>query len=60
MVALTFCGCESDDVQTKQLIVNGDVENGGTLPDFWWFSTGLDNYNVTWTEEGFFSPKKSL
>jgi len=60
LIAFTLQSCSKDDVQPVQIISNEDVETGSTTPNGWWFSSGLNNYNVTWTEEQSFSPKKSL
>ena len=55
-----FCGCSSDEVPPKEMIVNGNLENGATMPTGWEFSTGENNYSVLWTNETSFSPEKSL
>ncbi len=56
-----FCGCESDVVQPTQIkIINGNVEEGLIVPAGWWYSNGLGNYYLAWTEQEFFSPEKSL
>lgn len=60
LIALTLQSCNKDEVQPVQMVSGGDVETGSTSPNGWWFSTGQNNYNVTWTEEQSFSPKKSL
>lgn len=62
LVSFTFCGCDSDDVQppTQIEILNGDVEAGIVVPEGWFTSVGQVNYKVTWTEEEFLSPMKSL
>jgi len=51
--------CEKKDNQSE-LIVNGNVESGLGVPNDWWPSAEKDNFNLMWTEEYSFSPKKSL
>ena len=57
---ILFNACSKDEVQPSQLISNSSVETGITSPTSWWYSSGEDKYNVTWTDQESFSGSKSL
>jgi len=60
LTLFTFFGCKKEEVQTGQLIINGNVELGTETSDNWWHSTDQENFNVIWTDQVSFSPVKSL
>jgi hypothetical protein len=51
--------CEKKDNSTE-LIINGNVESGLGAPNAWWPWAENENFNLVWTEEYSYSPKKSL
>jgi hypothetical protein len=59
-ISFFLSSCKKDEVSLRQLLVNGNVETGSTVPNGWWNSTGQGKHNITWTDEASFSPKKSL
>jgi len=60
LTLFTFFGCKKEEVQTGQLIINGNVELGTETPDNWRHSTDQEDFNVIWTDQVSFSPVKSL
>jgi len=60
LIAFAIQSCKKDEVQPVQLVSGGDLETGSSRPNGWWSNTGQDNYDLNWSEEESFSPKKSL
>jgi len=60
LVSILACACNEDGEISGQLITNGDVESGSGHPYGWWKNDGNGMYNVEWTDELSYSPKKSL
>lgn len=60
LIIVVTIGCSKDEVHPSQLLHNGNVESGSLQPNDWWYSTGENKYNVTWTDEESSSPSKSL
>ncbi|WP_340152920.1 hypothetical protein [uncultured Marivirga sp.] len=51
-VIFSMVGCSEDEIESGQLIVNGNLEKGSTSPDGWTSNTGNpDNFNFIWTED---------
>jgi hypothetical protein len=60
-IVLSFTSCKEDEIQSNQLVVNGNLEQGSTSPDGWWSnSANPDNFNFIWTEDESFSGNKSI
>lgn len=58
---MIFSACsDEDEVQPGQLLSNTDVETGSDRPNSWWYSTGQDRYDLSWTEEESLSDSRSL
>ena len=53
-------GCSEDEIESGQLISNGNVETGSSRPNSWWNGAGSDTFNLTWTDQEAFSGSKSL
>jgi len=60
LLVFTIQSCKKEEVQPVQLVSGGDLETGSSRPNGWWSSTGQGNYDLNWSEEESFSPKKSL
>lgn len=58
--AILLSGCSDDEVPPNQLITNSNVETGSASPNGWWFFTGQDKYDVTWSDQESFSGSRSL
>jgi hypothetical protein len=59
-ILMLSLGCGKDDDATPQeLLLNLDLESGGTQPSGWWIGVEGD-YTLTWTAEESNSPSKSL
>lgn len=48
------------EASSNELLTNGDMEMGTTLPTAWFQSAPCQNNTMVWTEEEAFSPGKSL
>ena len=53
-------GCSEDEIESRQLIKNGDVETGSITPNNWWNGKGSDTFLLNWSNQESFSGNKSL
>lgn len=64
LIVILLSSCSSNEVKPeikpKELLVNGSVEIGSLAPNSWWNSNGNGKYDLSWSEEESFTPKKSL
>jgi hypothetical protein len=60
VVALLSCG-KKDIIVPTQVLLNTDIESGGTKPDYWFVNPGTSGaYTGTWTDEESSSKAHSL
>ncbi len=59
VLPLFFIRCAKEETKPQQLLVNGNFENGNTVPTYWGYITEKDIYNGEWSDKEFVSPSKS-
>jgi hypothetical protein len=59
VLPLLFTRCAKEEAKPQQLLVNGNFENGNTVPTDWGYITEKDIYNGEWSDKEFVSPCKS-
>jgi hypothetical protein len=60
VLPLLFTRCAKEEAKPQQLLVNGNFENGNTVPTDWGYITEKDIYNGEWSDKEFVSPSKSV
>ena len=54
-------GCSEEEIESRQLLKNGDVEIGSIAPNNWWNNNnGSDVFLLNWSDQQSFSGSKSL
>jgi hypothetical protein len=59
VLPLLFTRCAKEEAKPQQLLVNGNFENGNTVPTDWGYITEKDIYTGEWSDKEFVSPSKS-